>query len=213
MDAGEPTEEAPTTAKALENAIAELARLRKEAAEETEALTTRLSALENAAKTAAAKPTEARLTEEIHRQCNLSIFYAEPELPTIQAPPNDEAKRHMVVLNTNLALWSQAGLVPLTFGQLLSGTPQSQVTDAYLFLKSVVGEQVWTRFFDARDLTTEEYIPLQLGTILSFSLHKAEAVLKKCTKAHDISGHDVFFTELRRGIDEAKRARTGPYSA
>ena len=123
----------------------------------------------------------------------------------------------MVVLSTNLSQWGQAGLVPLTFGQLLSDIPQllpEQVGDAFAFVKSVAGEATWNRFFANRDITTEEYVAFQLGTVLNASLHRAEALLKKCAKEHDVSDSSrKIFTELKALHDEAKRIRSGPYSA
>ena len=77
----------------------------------------------------------------------------------------------------------------------------------------MVGEQIWERFFLGVDVTTEQYVPFQLGSILNIALTKADAVLKKCAKDWDFTDKAKDrFAELLQEDAEAKRLRTGPYS-
>ena len=57
-----------------------------------------------------------------------------------------------------------------------------------------------------------DFVPYQLGSIMSTALAKAEAVLKKCTAVHDFTARaKTHFTSLLEEDDAAKRARTGRY--
>ena len=207
------------------DAKAEVVKVKKEAAdalklaaEERKQLLDRLEALEKAtaavAPTASADPAAARLADEICERCHLTVVYEDSDLPVLTAPPDKDACRHMSLLSSNLTYWGQMGMSPLTFGQLLAGTPDGQVDAAFLFVRNVAGEQIWARFFGGSTCFTEEYVPYQLGTILNASLHRADAILKKCNKQHDVAQTSkAYFLEHRKTNDEAKRQRSGPYAA
>ena len=189
------------------------------AKQEKDSLLTRLEALEKRMASAAAPPDPAaqgtaRLANDVYDRCHLTVVYEESELPQLTAPPDKEASRHMAVLYSNLTHWGQAGMSPLTFGQLLAGTPDGQVEAAFQLVRNVAGTQIWSRFFGGATLLTEEYVPYQLGTILNATLQKADAVLKKCNKQHDVAlVSKNYFVEHKTADDALKRQRTGPYAA
>ena len=145
--------------------------------------------------------------------CSKTVGYTESEIPTIKASPGKEAKQMMSLLATNVTSWAQAGQVPITFGQLLSGTPAESVTAAFTHMKEVAGDTIWDRFFVASDVTTELYVPFQLGTVLNCSLMRAEGPLKKFQKVFDYAQRAKDrFAELQASDATARSNRTGPYS-
>jgi len=77
----------------------------------------------------------------------------------------------------------------------------------------VAGETIWARLYADMDVTTEMYVPFQLGNILGASLAKAETALKKIQREFDLAESAKTSFEDMHAIDmEAKRCRKGPYS-
>ena len=104
-------------------------------------------------------------------------------------------------------------MIPITYGQLLSGTTEEQTKAAFTLVKSIAGEQLWERFYNGADVTTEQYVPVQLGCIMTTSLGKAETAMKKYNKEFDFAEKArEQFLELQQGDHHAKHRRTGPYS-
>ena len=127
--------------------------------------------------------------------------------------PNKETKLQLSLIGTNMAHWRQASMIPITYGQLLSGTVGAELQATFRLLKDIAGEQLWERFYSGGNVTTEQYVPVQLGIILATSLSKADAAMKKYNKDHDFTDRaKLRFSELQTEDDEAKRQRTGPYS-
>ena len=119
----------------------------------------------------------------------------------------------MALINTNLAHWAQMGLMPITFGHLLSGCDEKDVAGAMSTIKGMMGEQIWERFFNGVDVTLSLYVPFQLGSILNTALSRAEAVLRKCAKEWDfLEKAEDHFSVLLEEDAEAKRQRTGRYA-
>jgi hypothetical protein len=173
-------------------------------------MTERLNALEAAAK-ASLVP---RLSDEVQQQCGRTVMFAESELPVIKANPSKDTKLMLASLSANLTAWGQAGLAPLTFGQILYGTSPGLVAAALTNVKDVAGETIWERFYADKQVTVEMYVPFQLGNILNLSLMKAEATLKKFQKDFDLAEDAKKSFEAMQADDvEAKKCRKGPYSA
>ena len=64
----------------------------------------------------------ARLSDNIHTQCSLAVVYSDDELPVLRASPDKETKRNLALVSANLAHWAQAGMIPATFRDLMSGS-------------------------------------------------------------------------------------------
>ena len=210
----------------LGDAVAELERFKKEAAAaaaqaagEPKLLTDRLAALEQAKATNAASPaarkSPARLSDNFHTHCSLAVVYSDDELPVLRVSPDKETKRNLALVSANLAHWAQAGMIPATFRDLMSGSTESQIPATLTLLEEVVGEQIWERFFQGVDVTLAQYVPFQLGSILNTALARSGAVLEKCEKEWDFADRAKGrFAELMEEDAEAKRLRTGtgPYA-
>ena len=200
----------------LDQALAELTRQKEEAAAERKGLLDRLAALEQAAgvKPSAEDPNEpVRLQAKIYTQCSLAVVYTEDELPSVKAAPDKTERFHLALIQQNLAHWAQAGMIPATFAHLLQGA-KGQEEGALAMMKSLVGEQIWERFFQGVEVVTAQYVPFQLASILNTALSKAEALLKKCNKEWDLASlAKAHFSSLLDQDAEAKRARTGRYAA
>ena len=142
-----------------------------------------------------------------------TIWYSESDLVALKAAPSKDAKKHLATLRTNMTQWGQAGQVPITFGQLFSGTHPEHLQAAFQLTREVAGEQIWTRFFDDRDVTTEHYVPFQPSTILNIVLTRAQPLLEKYCAEHDFTENaKKKFLEIMECDAEAKRQRSGPYS-
>ena len=177
--------------QAAEKAAAATEELKQEALKaaelaktEHQALLARLTALETATATPSQTAQTARLTDKVYLQCNLTVLYTDGELPAMK-PPDKETKKHLSLIATNLTAWGQQGMVPLTFGQLLSGTLDEQVPAAFKVLMEVTGETIWVRYFAKGNVNSEDYVPFQLGTVLSAGLLKVDSALTKYKKEFD----------------------------
>ena len=218
----------PTFNLQLADAAAEIEKVTKKAEAEAElsraelkTLLDRIQSLEaHAAAGSTATPTAAtadpnepaRLQSHIHKQCSRAVVYTVDELPPVKAAPDKEEKFQLALIQTNLAHWSQAGLIPATFGNLVQGAKPNEEGGTLAMMKALVGEQIWERFFQGKDVETTDFVPFQLGSIMSTALAKAEIVLKKCTKEWDFTRQaKTHFTNLLEEDDAAKRARTGRY--
>jgi hypothetical protein len=196
------------------DAIAELKQLKAEAeatalraTEEKDALLKRLEALEKPS-----PPTLARLSETAYCQCNRTVIYTESELPQLLSVPDATMKHHLAQIQANLVAWSQAGQVPVTFEQLLAGTPSDQWDGAYNALQQATGEAIWTRFYGSDAADYHHYVPFQLGAILMASLAKAGAKLEELENGEKLKNQaEKQFRSLQKKDEAAKKARTGPY--
>ena len=104
-------------------------------------------------------------------------------------------------------------MIPITYGQLLSGTTGEQLKEAFTLVQGIAGEQLWERFYQGANVTTEQYVPIQLGCIMTTSLGRAETAMKKYSKDYDFADKaKEKFMELQKGDHDAKHRRTGPYS-
>ena len=140
------------------------------------------------------------------------MVYTIDELPTLKSTPDKDDKFHLAQIQANLAHWAQAGMIPATFGHLLEGNKPENIPTALAMMEELVGEQIWERFFNGKDVETSQYVPFQLGSVMNTALARAEAVLKKCNKDWDFAQKaKAYFTTLLEEDDKAKRARTGRY--
>ena len=209
---------APTASVNIElaDALAELKQFRLEAEEaakkseeERQKLLERLATLENAPQQAA---NTVRLTETAYNQCNRTVMYTEAELPQLLTAPDAVLKQHLAQLHVNLLAWSQAGQVPITFAQLMAGTPEDQLEVAYQTMQEATGEAIWTRFYGKEQVNRDHFVPYQLGTVLGASLAKAGEKLEQLENADTLKEVAAKqFKGFRKKDDAAKRARTGPY--
>ena len=215
----------PSVNLQLADAAAEMESVKKTAQEAAEVssmqmktLLDRIKALEANVATApaaaahSADPNEpARLQSHILKQCSLAIVYTIDELPAVKTTPDKDEKFHLALIQANLAHWSQAGLIPATFGNLVQGSHPKEA-GSLAMMKALVGEQIWERFFLGKDMELSHFVPFQLGSILNTALARAETVLKKCVKDWDFTQQaQTHFSSLLEEDDNAKRARTGRY--
>ena len=122
-------------------------------------------------------------------------------------------KKHRALIGTNMAHRRQASMIPITYGQLLSGATGEQLKATFHLLKEIAGEQLLERFYQGGNVTTEQYVSVQLRFILATSLRKADVAIRKYAKDNDFTDRaKQRFMELQREDDEAKHQRTGPYS-
>ena len=221
----------------LADALAEVAQLKADketveadrvtaqefAAAETAELLGRIRKLE-AASEAAAKAAAAAATAGTTTlpplalaQCAVAVQWQQVELPQLQAKPDKQCKKLIVLLGTNVASWARNGQVPITFQQLLVGVPQEELAAALAVLKQITGTPIWERMFGGDEVALEHFVPFQLGTVLQASLQMAEAAILKFMKDEpklDVTassqGHFGAFFE--KDVTN-KRAKSGPYAA
>ena len=108
-------------------------------------------------------------TPQAHPDVYLAITWNAAELPSHTDAISDEQKTGLTHLRSNLDLWSQNGLVPVTYEQLHSGCgcPSDSVTG----IKAIVGEKIWEKFYPAKRVVTQtNYVPMQLSNILRSSI-------------------------------------------
>ena len=198
----------------LDVAIKELAQQKKDAASERNSLLERLDALEKKANAAPAAQTNApaRLQDNVYTQCSLAVVYTVDELPVLKSAPDKEQRFRLALIQSNLAHWAQAGMIPATFGQLMQGAKPEESQEMLATMKYLTGEQVWERFFKGVDVETTQYVPFQLGTIMNTAISKAEAVFKKFSKEWDFADKaKEHFATLLSDDAQAKREGTGRY--
>ena len=205
-----------TAAEAQTVAVAEAAAGVADLKEQIAALQKGLTALQTSQSSQGQPSTEARLTDEIQKHHSRTVMYVEADLPKLETVPDKKGKLIMTVLRTNLVRWAQIGWCPITFLQLISGTEEEDTPAAMTMVKEVAGHTLWERFYAATEVQTTDYVPLQMGTILTTSLQNADHMMKKWA---DLRGHQVGdkaterFNELREANETAKKSRTGPYQA
>ena len=120
----------------------------------------------------------------------------------------------MVLVATNVEQWTQNGLVPITFAQLLSGAGNEvQTKDAFTQVANIVGEIIWKRFYDQQEPLLADYVPFQMGNVLQQALQNADAQLKEWAKncADYRTKAMERFKQLHEQDGENKKARSGPY--
>ena len=89
---------------------------------------------------------------------------------------------------------------------------EDQVETAYQTLQQATGEAIWTRFYGKDVINQHQYVPYQLGAVLSASLAKAGAKLEELENADALKELAAKqFKGFRKKDDAAKKARTGPY--
>ena len=77
----------------------------------------------------------------------------------------------------------------------------------------LVGEVLWKRFYNGKNVTTDLMIPFQMGTILQDTLLKAEVVMKTYGKLVDYSAQaSAAFKTLHEEDMKEKKDRSGKYS-
>ena len=201
----------------LADAMAELKKMKAEAdiaalaAEERQkTLEEKIAAMEKS--NSPQRPAIARLSDTVHGQCSRTVLYSESELPQLLSAPEETTKRHLAQLHANLMAWGQSGQVPITFEQLLTGTPLDEMDAALITLKEATGETIWTRFYGKTGTASYDYVPFQLGTVLNASLARAGAMMEKLAEENKLQDlAKTSFQGIRSSDEAAKRARTGPY--
>ena len=139
-------------------------------------------------------------------------MYTEAELPQLLIAPDAVLKQHLAQLHVNLLAWSQAGQVPITFAQLMAGTPEDQLDVAFQTMQEAAGADIWTRFYGKEQVNRDHFVPYQLGTVLGASLAKAGEKLEQLENAEALKEAAAKqFKGFRKKDDAAKGARTGPY--
>ena len=225
--AGEPADPSvPSAAQTvnlqLADALADLKKFREEAKKQAEeaakaaqaaqqVLMDRIAALEAPA-ASTVQTAAARLSEAIHTQCNRTVMYTEAELPQLLNSPDAVTKQHLAQLQVNLAAWGQEGHVPITFEQLLAGTPRDQLDNAFITLQQATGQTIWTRFYGQGQAESHNYVPFQLGVVLNASLARAGTKLEELENGEKLKKQaEKQFHSFSKKDDAAKKARTGPY--
>ena len=189
-----------------------------EASKEKNDLLERLQVLEkkmNISATGGSGDTAAAvLNAEAAVLCNRTIIYSTEDIPELKTLPDKKYKLRLVLIATNLMHWSQAGRVPITFRQLLSGSgTEDEATTAMLTVKEVAGEKIWDRLYDDKDVSLNHFIPFQLGCILAESLAKAQTKMNEYAKLIDYTDEaKKRFAEIHAKDTVLRKERKGPYS-
>ena len=88
-----------------------------------------------------------------------------------------------------------------------------ELEESFAILQEVVGEVLWKRFYDGKNVTTDLMVPFQMGTILQDTLLKAEVVMKTYGKLIDYTMQaSAAFKALHEEDVKEKRDRSGKYS-
>ena len=67
-------------------------------------------------------------------------------------------------------------------------------------------------FFGKGEITSFEYVPFQLGTVLNASLARAGETMKEWAETENLGVQaEASFQGIRKSDEAAKRARTGQY--
>ena len=122
----------------------------------------------------------------------------------------------LVLIATNLRQWGRVGQVPITYRQILTGAngTAEELEESFAIIQDVVGEVLWKRFYDGKNVTTDLMIPFQMGTILQDTLLKAEVVMKAYGKLADYSIQaSTAFKALHEEDLKERRDRSGKYSS
>ena len=151
-----------------------------------------------------------RLQDNVYTQCSLAVVYTVDELPVLKSAPDKDLRFRLALVQSNLAHWAQAGMIPATFAHLMQGGESS--ADMLGTMKDLVGEQIWERFFAGVEVETTRYVPFQLGTIMNVAITRAVAVFQKCSKEWNFADKaKEHFAVLLQEDAEAKREGTGRY--
>ena len=139
---------------ALKRFKAEAEDAAKKAEKERQSLLDRLAPLENKPEQNASAQTKepplvsiASLSDDVHYQCYLIVAYSDDELPELKTVTDEESKRDIALLQRKLTARAQAGMIPITYGQLLSGTGEQRVTQAFRGIEDIIGDPIWARSY------------------------------------------------------------------
>ena len=163
--------------------------------------------------TAASAP-QVVLSQAVALQHRRTVMYTSDELPELTAVPEEMYGRVMLLTATNLTAWAQAGSMPITYVELLSGIgSHAQVNLALGMLADIAGATIWDRFHESGSPSYDDYVPLQMATILMESLRRADQQLATLRQTLSFTEKaKERFLELHNADVHNKKSRSGPYS-
>jgi hypothetical protein len=148
-----------------------------------------------------------------HADCQLTIPWAVRDIPELQAP-SPEALPILAAVNTNLVYWNQNGMFPVTFAQIYQGCDLTAVkTDAMTSVKEIVGEILWRRFYEGRNVHQDHYLPAQMGNILSVALGRISEQIQAGNKAEALKTSEKTFERLAEKDREDRLNAAGAYGS
>ena len=161
-----------------------------------------------------ASTPQVELSQAVALQHRRTVMYTSDELPELTAFPGEVYGRVMLLTATNLTAWAQAGSMPITYVELLSGIgSHAQVNLALGMLADIAGATIWDRFHDSGSPSYDDYVPLQMATILMESLRRADQQLATLRQTLSFTEKaKERFLELHNADVHNKKSRSGPYS-
>ena len=112
------------------------------------------------------------------------------------------------MLRSNLEVWAQHGMVPVTYAQMYTGVDNPK--EAMNGVATLVGPAIWEKFY-AHDRTVLEtnFVPLQMVHILKASLAKLQDQSVADVEKQEIA--QAHFEGIYRRDMEHRRAGDGAY--
>ena len=93
-----------------------------------------------------------------------------------------------------------------------NGTAE-ELEETFAILQELAGETLWQRMYNGADVTTDKFVPFQMGNILQESLLKADEKIKVYAKLVDYWPQATHkFMELHEEDAKEKENRSGKYS-
>ena len=105
--------------------------------------------------------------------------------------------------------------MPVSYKQLLTGANGSddELNESFAILQELIGELLWKRMYNGKDVTTGMLVPFQIGTILLDSLRKADDMMKTYSKLVDYSQEAaVTFQRFQEEDAKQQQGQTGYYA-
>jgi hypothetical protein len=80
------------------------------------------------------------------------------------------------MLQQNLECWTQAGMFPMSYTQMFTGC--GTLKDPVTCARTLIGDIIWGRMYEGRNVNNEFLVPCQLVVILKTALGKISDKLK-----------------------------------
>ena len=113
------------------------------------------------------------------------------------------------VIVANARTWVERALPPISYAQFLNGA--SPDTEAIALLEGMVGDEIWNKFYgDQPSLTTQDFVPAQLASIIQAVALKLDKEVIELSNSFKDRSHTTF--DKAEALDmEHREKRTGAY--
>ena len=153
-----------------------------------------------------ASPAVVATPPQPHADYHLATKWSLTELPTQGVPDKQTDLEGLTILKHNLQYWTQCGMFPMTFIQMVQGCAD---TSGVMVAKGLLGQDLWTRMYVQREVTEKHIVPVQLVSILQAALGKVEGEMKADQKRSAViqKEFDAFY---EKDLEDRKNA-SGAY--